>query len=171
MFPRNEEVEYALFSMPTNKAPGSNGITMEILQFHWEVIKKDIFDVIIFFFKQWYALKALNYTYITLIPGQVGSISLEDCQPIFLVRVIYKCIAKVRAIRLSVILPSLISPNQTVFKDNIVLCHEFHADFNNINGSHRACLSIDFSKAFDKLQWDSIVAAWTLWDSMQSFRS
>lgn len=39
-FPREEVAKHALFSMPKNKSPGPDGVTAEIFQYHWELVKR-----------------------------------------------------------------------------------------------------------------------------------
>lgn len=78
--------------------------------------------------------------------------------------------------KLSTLLPNLISPNQMTFirgwriSDNVGLCHKFLQCFNHRAGSQRACISIDFSNAFDKMRWDSIDIALEAMGFDQIFR-
>lgn len=59
------------------------------------------------------------------------------------------------------ILPSLISPNQTAFlkgrriSDNVGLCREFMIGFNHKGDSYKACISLDFKSAMEKMGIDS----------------
>lgn len=75
-----------------------------------------------------------------------------------------------------VILPKIISPNQTAFikerriTDAIGLAQEFTQAFNYLSISRRACITIDFSKAFDTLWWDAIKATMELQGIDETFR-
>jgi hypothetical protein len=55
----------------------------------------------------------VNLTYIVLIPRKNNPVSINDFQPISLCNVLYKITSKVSANRLKVVLPVIISPNQS----------------------------------------------------------
>jgi hypothetical protein len=71
-----------------------------------------------------------NNTMIVLIPKTATRESVKDLWPISLCNVVYKLISKVITNRLKVILPEIISANQSTFvpgrmiSDNILLAYE-----------------------------------------------
>lgn len=75
-----------------------------------------------------------------------------------------------------VVLPELISVNQTAFirgrriSDAIGLAQEFTQSFNCKSTSKRACITIDFAKAFDTLRWDVIDTVMELMGIDHDFR-
>ena len=75
-------------------------------------------------------LKALNASFIALIPKQENSMTPEGFTPIALCYVVYKIISKVIVNRLKPLLPSLISEEQTGYVEgrqilnNIIQAHE-----------------------------------------------
>lgn len=77
----------------------------------------------------------------------------------------YKVVSKILAFRLMLLLPEVISPQQTVFiaswhiSDNVSLTQEFLIGFNAKTTSRQEVVSIDFRKAFDILRWDAIDVA------------
>ena len=88
---------------------------------------------------------------------------VAEFRPISCCNTIYKCITKIIASRLKTVLPSIISPNQAAFLtgrsilDNVLLSHELLNGYARDNIPARGMLKLDIMKAFDMLQWDSIV--------------
>lgn len=82
------------------------------------------------FFVQPKMIKALNHTFLTMIPKKGLTLTLNDYQPISCISVTYKIISKMLATHLAVTLPHLLSPNQCPFlrgrriSDNIILSQE-----------------------------------------------
>jgi len=76
------------------------------------------------------ALKALNTSFISLIPKQDNSMTPDRFRPITLCNVAYKIISKINANRLKPLLPTLISKEQTGYVEgrqilnNIIQSHE-----------------------------------------------
>lgn len=75
---------------------------------------------------------------------------------------------KIIASRLKVVLPQVISSNQVAFLpsrsilDNVLMTYELLKVYNNTHISPRAMLKLNISKAFDSIQWDSIVRIMSL---------
>lgn len=59
-FPCEEEIRKTLLSMSGGKAPGIDGLTTEIMAFHWNTIKSDITRVILHFFGSRRMLRSLT---------------------------------------------------------------------------------------------------------------
>ena len=59
--------------------------------------------------------RSLNATFVTLIPKKHGADEIKNFRPISLVGGMYKIIAKMLVIRLSVVLGKIISPSQNAF--------------------------------------------------------
>lgn len=139
-----------------------DGITSEIIAHHWSSMKNDITPAVLYFFNTKRMLSSLNLAVLTLIPKNRTPERLEDYRPISCLGVTYKIFSKILACRLSIILPGIISPNQTTFIrgrriiDAIGLAQEFTQSFNCKSTSRRVCITIDFSKAFDTIRWDAI---------------
>ena len=86
---------------------------------------------------------------------------MGDLQPISLCNVVYKVVAKILANRLKVLLPKLVSSNQSAFIegrsiiDKIVMAFELNQF---MKGKRKgkdgfSALKLDMSKAYDRLEW------------------
>ena len=103
-------------------------------------------------------LRALNSTFLSLIPKESGTEDPSKLRPIALCNVIYKIISKVIANCLKPLLPLIISSEQARFVegrqilDGIIMVHEtIHSlKATRILGM---LLKLDLSKAYDKLNW------------------
>lgn len=72
----------------------------------WGVVGEDFIKMIVGFFEKWTLHKAMNTTWVTLIPKINGAMGLKDFRPISMVGCIYKIIAKILAIRIKNVMTS-----------------------------------------------------------------
>lgn len=125
-----EEVKTAVFSLPKDSAPGSDGFHAHFFQANWETVQHDIFQMITSSWHSEFILKSFNKTIITLIPKTEKPATLKDLRPISLCNVIYKVLSKIIVNRLRSLMQKYIAPNQGAFlrgrliSDNIVLAGE-----------------------------------------------
>ena len=99
-----------------------------------------------------------NNTMVVLIPKTRKPKNLKELRPISLCNVVYKVVAKVITNRLKLILPNIISHNQSAFvpgrmiSDNVLLAYELTHYLQNkrSGGPGYAALKLDMSKAYDK---------------------
>ena len=145
--------------MKLNKAPGLDGLTVEFYQKFWNNIKN-------------LAVKVFNYSHekkeltnsqkkgaISLIFKKNDPFSLDNYRPITLLNIDTKLIAYTLAQRLKNVLPLIISLDQTGYVKNRYIGFNIrqiqdlidHSEKFNIDG---AILFLDFSKAFDSLEWN-----------------
>lgn len=91
-----------------------------------------------------------------------GSQDLKDFRPINCVKTTYKIVSKIMANRLLEVVQHLVAPNQTpIIKgrymcDNFSLASEMVAGFRRSSTAPRACLKVDFAKAYDLVSWVSL---------------
>lgn len=110
-----EEVWKAIQSRDGDKALKPDGFNMKFFKEFWNLIKEDVMKVFVEFHGHGKLVRGLNATFITLIPKTSEPSTLSDYRPISLIGSVYKLIAKVLAVRLQGVLPTLISDNQFAF--------------------------------------------------------
>ncbi len=94
------EVAVALKQMAPLKAPGLDGLPPLFYHKYWHLIRDEVAKAVLTCLNMGKILKAINHTYITLIPKVQNPEAMVDFRPISLCNVIYKIISKVLANRL-----------------------------------------------------------------------
>ena len=170
-----EELQFSISSSKLNKAPGPDGFSNEFFKFFskqlqfWifryfnEAIKKDQFSHL--------ALDGV----ITCIPKQ-GKLrnDLKNWRPLTLLNSIYKFFSSMIASRLKKCLPSIINEDQTGFISGRFIGENTRMVYDTIEycASHDEpglLLILDFSKAFDTIEWPFISEVLKLFQFGDSF--
>ena len=89
---------------------------------------------------------------------------MTEFRPISLCNVIYKIISKVLANRLKLILPQIISENQSAFlserliSDNVLVTFELmhYLDHKREGKDYNMAVKLDMNKAYDRVEWGFI---------------
>ncbi|XP_057453066.1 uncharacterized protein LOC130744922 [Lotus japonicus] len=104
-------------------------------------------------------VRGLNPTFIALIPKGGQQEQISDYRPISLIGSIYKLLSKVLSVRLSSVLPCLLSQNQFAFTaglqiaDCSLIANEIvHTMASRPEGG--LLFKIYFAKAYDNVEWD-----------------
>ena len=157
-----EELETAIRSSKQNKAPGPDGFSNEFFKFFIDSLKHWIFRYFKEAIEQNYFTEIALEGIITCIPKQ-GKLrnDLKNWRPLTLLNSIYKFYSSIIANRLKTTLPSLINEDQTGFisgrfigentrmiYDSIDYCETFQQE--------GILIILDFSKAFDTIEWPFI---------------
>eukprot|EP00253_Pinus_taeda_P023359 PITA_23359 len=158
-----EEVEEEVRSMPSDKALGPDGFTINFYKACWNIVKQDIWEIVEDSRRSKTILKSLNSNFIALVPKVEEANTPEKFRPIALCNVIYKIISKVMANRLKVILLGIISQEQSGYVegrqilDNILLAQEM---IHSLHSRKEAgmLMQLDLSKAYDKVSWSYLEA-------------
>jgi len=79
-----EEVSEVIKDMHNGKAPGPDGFNVDFLKACWNVVKQDILDVVEDSRRSKTILKALNTSFISLIPKQDSALTPDKFKPIAL---------------------------------------------------------------------------------------
>lgn len=128
----NEEVKNALFLMfPTKfKSPGPDGFPAHFYQQHWDICSNEVMEMVLRIVRGEESAESINDMVLVLIPKVLNPTLLTQFRPISLCNVLYKLASKVVANRLKLILPDIISEEQSTFvigriiTDSIISAYE-----------------------------------------------
>uniref|UniRef100_A0A8I7BB66 Reverse transcriptase domain-containing protein n=1 Tax=Hordeum vulgare subsp. vulgare TaxID=112509 RepID=A0A8I7BB66_HORVV len=161
-----EEVKAALDHIGDLKAPGPDGMPAIVFKRHWHFMGDEIVEEVLKVLHGGDFPKGWNNTTLVLIPKVKNPKRIKDLRPISLCNVLYKLVSKVIANRLKIILPEVISENQSAFvpgrliTDNVLIAYEVsHYLMNKRNGRNGvAAVKADMSKAYDRVEWTFLEA-------------
>jgi hypothetical protein len=102
-----EEVRVALFQMAPLKAPSLDRYNAGFFQKHWDIVGPEVCNAVLFSLNNVVIDKALNSTYIALIPKVRNPTSIMDFRRISLCNAMYKIISNVLANCLKIVLPHI----------------------------------------------------------------
>lgn len=161
------EIERAVMQLANHKASGPDGLPNEFIKNYWQEIKSEICRILDDFYENRLDLNLFNEAKIVLIPKIESPKNTSDFKPISVLNLIPKLISKILSNRLRLVLPELISANQTAFvhgrqiSENFVTTRELLHHVAH-EGKEAVFVKIDFRKAFDSIEWSflkSVMAA------------
>nr|CCA65974.1 hypothetical protein [Beta vulgaris subsp. vulgaris] len=161
----DEEIDYAVNSCASDKAPGPDGFNFKFIKNAWETIKEDVYTLVREFWATSKLPKGSNSTFITLIPKIDNPENFKDFRPISMVGCVYKIIAKLMAKRIQRVMSSLIGPLQSSYVegrqilDGALVASEV-IDLCKRKKMEAILLKLDFHKAYDSVSWSFL--QWTL---------
>ena len=158
-----EEVKKAIFDLPSDKAPGSDGYSGAFFKECWEIIKDDVLLATNHFSNlRSTNLNWLNSANIALILKKDGAECISNFRPISLIHAIAKIIAKMMANFLAPRMHDLVSNAQSAFikkrsiHDNFLFVRDLARKFHR-NRSPTLLFKLDIKKAFDSVRWDFLM--------------
>ncbi|KAL3675999.1 hypothetical protein R1sor_025947 [Riccia sorocarpa] len=166
--PDRLEIERVVFDMKTNKAPGQDGLTIEVLQACWGFVVDDCIKMIHAVWTKKRVLKADCQGIIKLLPKGGEKKRLGNWRPISLMTLTYKIISKILACRLKMHMPILVDAQQTGFvagrqiTDN-VLSLKLGQEWASWSGQKGLFVKLDFVKAYDRVDHEF------LWSVLSQF--
>ena len=113
-----DEIKRALFQMHPSKSPGLDGMSPFFFQKYWNIVERDVTEVVLFVLHSGHFLQKMNYTHIVLIPKIKVPKIVADFRLISLTNVISRSVSKVIANWLKLILPNVILDSQSAFVPN-----------------------------------------------------
>ena len=150
--------------MHPTKAPGPDGMFAVFYQNFWDIVGNDVVNMVLNVLNSDRSMADINKTYITLVPKINNPSRMTEFRPISLSNVTYKLIAKVLANRLKLILPHIISENQSAFTagrlitDNVLIAFEMmhYLEHKKEGKDCYMTIKLDMSKAYDRIEWGFI---------------
>ncbi|CAL1413920.1 unnamed protein product [Linum trigynum] len=152
-----EEVRATMFGFNGDKALGLDGYPTCFFQTAWSIVGAEVTSAILYCFQVSNIPVSVNSTLLALIPKVHSPEEMKFFRPIACCNILYKCIAKILATRLSAVMPCVISESQTAFVkgriigENILLAHELVQKYGRKNISSRSLVKVDLMKAFDSV--------------------
>ncbi|KAJ9558649.1 LOW QUALITY PROTEIN: hypothetical protein OSB04_013263 [Centaurea solstitialis] len=110
-----QEIKDAIWTCGDDKAPGPDGFSFAFVKKYWDLIGTDFVAAVNHFEKASHFLWGYNDSFISVVPKSKDPLNLSDYRPIHLVGCICKVISKVMASRLSKVIGSVISLEQTAY--------------------------------------------------------
>nr|XP_027099048.1 uncharacterized protein LOC113718336 [Coffea arabica] len=161
--PTMEEIHEVVFGMDTQSAPGPDGFGAGFFQSCWDMVKDDLLMAIQDFFQGMEQPRSWSHSMVVLIPKVDGASHWREFRPLSLCNVSSKVVSKILAVRISKLLPKLISPWQTGFVpgrgivDNVLLAQELILDLDRRLIDPNLILKLDMEKAYDRADWSFLL--------------
>lgn len=163
------ELTNAVRSMQNNKSPGLDGLTIEVYKVFWQIIGPVLHQAIICSKRSGKLQLSLRRGLISLIPKKNRDhLEIGNWRPITLLANDYKILSKALALRLQVLLPNIISEDQTGFMKGRSITDNIRKTIDVVNYAYQTkqeiiIMSIDYQKCFDFLEHTAI------WGSLKYF--
>lgn len=147
--------------MSGNKSLGPDDMSPTFYTHFWGTIGEDVTKAVQNFFLDCRMHRAVNHTFLALIPKRAATNRVEQFRPISLCNVIYKVITKILTNRLKPLLDDLIHPSQAAFiphrsiLDNVIINHKIMCYLKSRKGkTGYMAVQVDMTKAYDMVEWD-----------------
>ena len=158
----NTEALNSLKSMPKNKTPGNDGLSVEFYIKFWPLLGPFVINALNASYGKGELSNSQRQGVITLIEKQgKDKRYIKNWRPITLLNVDYKIGAKCIAKRLERVLPKIISVSQSAFVKgrqigDCIRIIEGIMEYTKSNDLPGILVAIDFEKAFDSLEWSYV---------------
>ncbi|KAJ4437581.1 hypothetical protein ANN_17726 [Periplaneta americana] len=152
-----EEILRAIETAPKNSAPGPDGLTYQLYKMQWNLIKDTLVDLFNYIFDRGIVVEGFSDGIVILLPKVTNPRTVSEYRPITLLNTDYKLFMKILACRVKTTFRDIIEIGQTcsvpdksiihnlaTIRDSILYYEEFPDE-------KAALLSIDFNKAFDRM--------------------
>nr|KAJ0212439.1 hypothetical protein LSAT_V11C400171510 [Lactuca sativa] len=110
-----DEIKEADWDCGGDRAPRPDGFSFQFLKYYWDILGDDVIAFVQEFFYKPIIPVGCHSSFITLIPKVKNPLLVKDFHPFSLIGMQFKIIAKILAKRLVVMLPDVISVEQSAF--------------------------------------------------------
>ena len=155
-----QECKMALESMKQDKAPGCDGLTVELYKCVFEEIQGDLYRMYMYCHEVGMLNSTARKGVISLLPkGDKDPTMLKNWRPLTLLNIDYKILAKCLADRLKKCLDKIISPQQTGFMAGRQITDNIRKTMDVIaykQSDRCLIMTIDFEKCFDRIEYEAV---------------
>lgn len=107
-----DEFRDNLFSIGSNKSLRLDGMNSNFYKSYWRIVGSDQILMVQYFFVSGHLSRALNHTFISLIPETESTTRVKQFRATALCNVAFKVITKILATRLRPLLENIVAPNK-----------------------------------------------------------
>nr|GFC80304.1 RNA-directed DNA polymerase, eukaryota, reverse transcriptase zinc-binding domain protein [Tanacetum cinerariifolium] len=111
----SDKIKKSVWDCGPDKSPGPDGFTLDFFRRFWSIVGEDVILAVKEFFSSGVIPNGCNSSFIALIPKVMDAKLINDFRPISLVECQYKIIGKILENRISHVMDSIISQEQTAF--------------------------------------------------------
>uniref|UniRef100_M0ZKY9 RNA-directed DNA polymerase (Reverse transcriptase) n=1 Tax=Solanum tuberosum TaxID=4113 RepID=M0ZKY9_SOLTU len=157
--PTEDKVKRVIFSLNGDSSSGPDGFSGQFFQSCWNIIGEDITNMVRAFFCGQELPRYITHTNLALILKKESIGTFGDLRPISLSTFANKIISKVVQEKMVIILPEIISTNQTSFvrgrsiTENVLLAREIIRDIHRRDKLHNVVVKLGMAKAYDRVSW------------------
>ncbi|GJW41997.1 RNA-directed DNA polymerase, eukaryota, reverse transcriptase zinc-binding domain protein [Tanacetum coccineum] len=154
-----EDIKRAVWDCGGDQAPSPDGFTFKFFKTLWDFIQPDVVWFVREFFQSVYFPKGCNSSFIALIPKVSNAKFVSEFRSISLIGCQYEIVGKLLANRLSMVIGSCVSVEQSAFikgrniLDGPLLLIEYMSWYHK-RKKDLMVFKVDFEKAYDSLRWD-----------------
>ncbi|KAJ4430266.1 hypothetical protein ANN_22478 [Periplaneta americana] len=152
-----EEILMAIETAPKNSAPGPDGLTYQLYKIQWNLIKDTLVDLFNYIFDRGIVVEGFSDGIVILLPKVINPRTVSEYRPITLLNTDYKLFMKILACRVKTTFRDIIEIDQTCSVPDKSIIHNLATIRDSIlyyeesPDEKAALLSIDFNKAFDRM--------------------
>lgn len=171
-----EELTTALNSLPSNKTPGLDGLSVELYKKFWHKLAPLYIHAIQFCIGEGRLNPSARTGLLQLIPKKERDpLLLTNWRSLTLLNVDYKIFSKALAIRMKTVLPDIIDEDQTGFmagRDISTNIRKVIDVIQYVKNTDVPCaiMSVDFQKCFDMIESSAIMGALEFFNFGPKFR-
>ena len=150
------EITVALGNMCSDKSPGPDGLSVEFYGKFWDLVGPILLEVFNLCYLDSDLSDSMKTSHARLVFKKGDRKNLKNWRPISLLNVDYKICSKALSLRLSLVLDTIVTPDQTCsvpgrsISSNLVMLHNM-LDYIDRTDEPGILISLDQEKAFDRV--------------------